>query len=427
VASALFALFYMAAGVVFPLWATRDVGLRNDQWATLVSFRYAGVAIGMVLLGPLSNRLGAARTGAAAIMGLALMMLGMSSSQPLVVWLSFPLFGPLMSTGLLNVTALIQQVSARRQGLANSVCSSVVAAVGIVAPTAATALAVRVGGYPGLFVVFAAVLVVVAGVVWSYPGQSRPAPLRGWGREVRAALHSHRALLTNGPLMLVLHLSSIGMYAMVGVTLFAAIRFTKELGLSDQRFGLLASIAAALTLGITALAALFLDRWPLRVVASASLGLAGASAITLGLTDSTKLAAAAWLLYIPVIALAALPVTMWIARVTAPEAHPGAYAMAKLWAAVYLIATPWLAGRLERWMGIKPVFVTGGAIAVLAAITVSRLPEPPRPGGSETEEGVRHRQVDRATRRDHSQPFARAAATRWERNRRRRGRTRRQS
>jgi MFS family permease len=244
----LFNLFTSGIEVILPLWVTSALQLPEEAWAQLRMLRFTGVLVGVVVLGALSDRFGQRVLGAASMLGTAavLVLLGLGYSQAL--WWSMPFYSALVSTAFVNMNTLTQQVSERRPGLANTLYRGVGAVTGIAAPLLATQLGARWGGYPPVFLVCAGLLVLAAGVLWLYPGETTPPPLGAPLAEVRRLWGMYAVALREAPLLRFILVSQLWGNVLAGLATFAAIRFTKELGFTHPQFGLLGMWAGGLTL-----------------------------------------------------------------------------------------------------------------------------------------------------------------------------------
>jgi YNFM family putative membrane transporter len=373
----LFGLFTSGADTILPLWATRDLGWSAADWALLRSLRFAGILVGVVLLGALSDRFGQRRIGALSLVGAAVLTLGFGLLPPRLAWFVMPVYGALVSTGFVNLNTLTQQVSARRQGLANSIYRSVGAGAGIVAPVLATALAGAWGSYSRVFLALALVVAAAAAVLGFHPDDAPSAPLADWRRELAGAWAGYRQVLGQRPLMRYIHLSNLAMNTVAGVSAFAAIYFTHELGQSDQRYGFFASVTGLLVFAANVLGGFFLDHVALRRLSGWLVLLSGASCALMGTLRSPVLFIVGWCVFAPTANLFILPASMWVSRAAGPASLAAVFSVHKILTAAYLAGTMLLLGLLERWLGIRLILLGGGLLGMLSAWALFRLPEPP--------------------------------------------------
>lgn len=378
--AAFFSLFGSGVEVLLPLWVTRDLGMPASAWATLRSTRFAGTLVGVIFLGALSDRAGQRLVGALSMLGTTAVMIILSLGGRTTLWTLFPVFGALVSTAFVNLNTLCQHVSDRRQGLANSIYRAVGAGVAILAPALATTLAGWMGGYRPVYVVYGGVLVVSAACLWLYPGEPRPPAFGRLGDEVRAMLRLYIKTMRDRDLMRFIHLSNLCGGTVAGVGAFAAIHFTKHMGMTPHSFGLLASLAGLLTFCATLAGGLFLDRVRLsRLMAAVSFGSSGA-AVLMGATDSPAVTAAAFVAFSPVSYLGVAPVSMWVSRCAGTGSRAAVFTVHKIWSAGYAAVVMALLGLLENWLGIRMILVCGGALGIALSGAFLLLREPPRPG-----------------------------------------------
>jgi len=375
----LFSVFTVSGEVILPLWVTRDLGLAPSQWAQLRSLRMTGVLVGVILLGALSDRFGQRLVGALSMLGVAAVLVALGLGWGMSIWVAMPFYGALVSTAFVNLNTLTQQVSDRRQGLANSIYRSVGAAAGIGAPVLATRLALVWHGYPPVFLALAGVLVVAAVVLLRYPGEPTPPPLGNLRAEVRRLWEGYRAALRERELVRVICYSQTWGNVLAGVGIFAAIRFTRELGLTDQQFGLLSGTAGAVTLLASVSLGLFLDRVSLRKLHFGVALVASACSVLMGLGNSVLLGALGFVLSGPLCAMLSGPVSMWVSRAAGKSSQTAAFTVHKVLSGLYLALTSALLGLLETWIGMRAIFLYGGLAGVVASFLFLALREPPPP------------------------------------------------
>lgn len=377
--AALFGLFTAGADTALPLWVTRDLGWSASQWALLRSLRFIGILLGVVLLGALSDRCGQRRLGALALAGAGLTAVAFAWLPKATTWLAMPLFGALVSTGFVNLNTLTQQVSTRRQGLANAIYRSVGAATGMLAPLLVTALASVWDGYGRVFLALAATALAAALVLGHHPEDPPSAPLGHWRAELGTMWQAYRAVLHQRELMRFIHVSNIALNATAGVGAFAAIYFTRELAQSDQRFGLFASVTGLLVFAATVLGGLFLDHVSLRRLCGWLVLVAGISCVLMGARRSPALFVSGWCVFAPTSCLFVLPISMWVSRAAGPASQAAAFSVHKIFSAAYVAGTMLLLGALERWCGIRALLLGGGVLGAASALLLFHLPEPAAP------------------------------------------------
>lgn len=368
---------YVAADVILPLWATRDLGLQAADWAHVRSLRFAGVLAGVVLLGAVSDRLGP-RRGAVLALSAAGVVTGLFwLNSRSVLWLLMPVFGALLSTAMVNLNTLTQAVTPTRQGVANSVYRGVGAAAGIVAPIVATFLANAWGGYPAVFLLLGALTVLGGVVVLAYPMDEPMAPLERPTREFRRFWGVYASALRERALMRYIHVSQLCLNSLACVSGFVAIRLTRELGMSDRSFGVFSTAVGVLTFALIAGAAFCVDRLSLRRVHLAVGLVAAAGTVLMGAAHSLTLTCLGALLAMPLSAMLIVPGSMWVSRAAGGASQTAAFAVHKVVTALYLSAAMFVFGLLERWVGIRGVLLLGGSIGLVTALGFMFLGEPP--------------------------------------------------
>jgi len=365
-----------AFDVVMPLWVTRELGYSPGEWAHLRAIRMVGVLVGVLLLGAVSDRLGARRSGAVSMVGVALALVAMALLGGRGLALAMSIFGALMSTVFVNLNVLAQQVSERRQGVANSVYRSIGAAAGIAAPASATALAACWGGYPTVLLAGAALLVIGAVVLLRFEDGHSAAG--GPPAELGPLFRGYVLALRHRPFVWMVNLSLLWANALIGVGTFVAIRFTSELGLSDQEFGQVASLCGGVSLVAVVASTAFLDRVSLRKLCAAAGSIAGASSAIMGVSDSPVVTASGLVAFSAANAVLIAPISMWISRARGPSTQGAAFSVHKVITAAYVALATALVGIMEPHIGMRAVFLVGGISGTVLGLLFLALAEPPR-------------------------------------------------
>jgi MFS family permease len=374
----LFGMVSAGTDVIFPLWTTNALGLSPGEWAQLRALRFVGVTVGVIFLGALSDRFGQRRFGVLAMLGAALTLVALGVGGRAALWIGMPIFGAFMSTLFVNVNTLTQEVSTTRQGVANTIYRALGAAAGIAAPIVVTLLALRVGGYAPVICGSALLMIASACVLAGYPIDEPIAPLADLRTELARLWAGYRVALEQRALMAFLHLSLLWGNLLVGVGAFAAIRFTRELGQSDQQFGLVSSMAGVAALVATLGVGLVLDRLSLRRLHGTVAVLASLCAVAIGLTDSLWLTAGLFVVFAALTSMLIGPTSMWVSRAAGAGTQIAAFSVHKVLGALYLALALALAGWLERLVGIRTIFWVGGVASLVVGGGFFLLQEPPR-------------------------------------------------
>lgn len=392
----LFSLFNSGIDTILPLWATKALGFADYQWAQLRSLRFAGVLVGVILLGALSDRFGQRLLGALSMFCGAVLFLVMSVGGKAGIWIAMPILGALVSTAFVNLNTLTQQVSDARQGVANTIYRSIGAAAGIVAPVLATTLAVLWHGYPPVMRVSAVLLVGAGLLLLRYPGEVTPPPLANMRQEILRLIHGYRIAVAQGELMSFIVISLIWGNVLAGVGAFAAIWFTQDLHMSDQQFGLLCSLAGITAFIFTALAGLYLDRISLRKLHLGVAVLSGCCSLLMGVGYSPLLSAIGFIGFAPLTGMLAGPTSMWVSRAAGAGTQTAAFSVQKITSALAVAVAMVILGWLEALVGIRAIFLYGGVLGVLSGFGFLLLREPPLPAGARRPAPEDHRRQARA-------------------------------
>jgi hypothetical protein len=159
---------------------------------------------------------------------------------------------------------------------------------------------------------------------------------------------------------------------------FAALRFTRELNLSDAAFGVLCSAIA-----IGNLVAVLGSGWLVnRLGASRVLGLAwagcGAAAIAIGLSDSLVLAITGYALFVPLQSMCSVPLSLWSSRIAKDAGAEGpsentVFTIQKGFQSGTTMLVMAMLGVLEPVLGMGTLMWCGGLIGMPLAFAVIRL------------------------------------------------------
>jgi nitrate/nitrite transporter NarK len=380
--TALFILVDAGFNVIGPLWATRDLGLANADWAWLRSVSEFGGFVTILALGILAEHLGARWMSALALAGAGLALAGLGVGAGTVALMA--VLGAFTSIIYVSFNTLAQRVSSRRQSLANAIYRAAGASAAIVAPALATQAARQLGAYSPVLVAAAVVQGLAGLAIACYPDPESARPV---ARPLAATLAAYRQSFTLRPLLSFIAVTRGFGIAVAAVGAFAALRFTRELGLGEPAFGLLCSIIAVGNLLALAASGWIVDRMgPLRTLAFAWSG-CSAAAIALGLTDSLALAIAAYAVFVPLHALCSVPLSLWSGRIT-DAAGPGGpsqnavFTVQKVFqSGATMLAMAALAA-LEPLVGMGALIWGGGLLGLPMAFAVLRLDAPRGNGAS---------------------------------------------
>lgn len=376
--TSIFSIVLGGAEVLLPLWATKVLGWDASRWAALRSVRFMAVTVGVILLGALSDRFGQKRIArfCTVAMIIALSLAGICGSAGL--WILIPLYGLAVSTVFVNLNTLVQEVSSRRQGLANVIYRSAGMAMGIVAPILATSLAGWWNSYPAAMAFLASGLLLLIPLLRPDGDETTVKPLGDIRREIAMLWTTYRVALGQKHLMRYIVFSLLWLNLTASVGAFAAIRFTQDLRFTDQQFGWISSAAGILTLAVVALSALFMDRIPLRVIHVISGSSVGLGCLLMGINDTRLPAVAGFLLYSSSVNLLLGPLSMWVSRAAGEASRTSAFSVHKVAAALILSVTMVVVGVLERLFGMRLVLLVGGILASISSFGFLLLEEPPR-------------------------------------------------
>ena len=370
IGAAFFGLVNSGFEVVAPLWAVNELGLDAEGWAFLRSLRMVGTCVGILVLGVLAERLGSRLLAALAMAGAGLAFAGMAAGwSPFIL---LPLFGALISATFVNFNALTQRVSERRPGLANALYRAVGATMGILAPVIATQLAARWGAYAPVLMCGGVLLGLGGLVMLCYPDPSsadpRPALATVWAR--------YRAAFTDRRLWLVVVLDQGMAAATAAIGTFAALRFTRTLGLSEPSWGLLATCAGVASIAAILATAWLVTRLDLARVLAIAWGGSAIGALALGLSPSAPLAMAGFLLYAALSTTTSVPMSLWLTRLAPGGSLATIFTVHKLFQSGTSAAAIAVVGALEPQLGMATLMWMGGVIGVPIAITAWCLRAP---------------------------------------------------
>jgi predicted MFS family arabinose efflux permease len=363
-----------AINVMLPLYATERLGLTKAEFARVLSVRMIGIALGVIVLGAVSDRCGCRRSTMAAMVGAGLSF-ALLGYLPLGGFLAIvAITSALFSTAFINLNQMVQLADPARPGRVNSYYRAMVMLAGIVAPLAMTRW---FGWIEEQFYASGVLVVLVAWWLRSYPVEERAPRFQGLGGELRQMGRLYGAALRHRPLMRYIHLTLIWGAATAAVSTFIALRLTDELQADKTLYGNACAIGSGLTLVVLLVMGPLLDRYPLKQVSLVLYLVATACCIAMGATDSPLATAALLVLFAITTTAMAAPWSMWLGREGDAIGMSSAFAVQKVLSAAYGIAATLVLGWLVPHTGIKWLLLGGGLAGLAVLYPFLRLREPP--------------------------------------------------
>lgn len=366
--SALYILVDAGFNVIGPLWATRDLGLANADWAWLRSVSEFGGFISILAFGILAEHLGARWMAALGLVGVGVTLAGLGIGADTVSLMA--VLGTFTSIIYVSYNTLAQCVSSRRPAVANTIYRAAGAVAAIVAPTLATQAAQEFGSHAPVLMA-ASVVLGIAGlaIVW-YPD---PESVRPGSRPLSATLALYRRCFALPSLLTFVAVTRGFGIAVAAVGAFAALRFTRELALGEPAFGLLCSIIA-----VGNLIALLVSGWIVKRLGSCrtlALAWTGCSlaAVVLGLTDSLMIAIAAYAVFVPLHAMCSVPLSLCSGLIVEDAGPDGpsqnaVFAVQKLFQSGMTMLAMAALGALEPLVGMSALISGGGLLGLPMAL-----------------------------------------------------------
>ena len=370
-----FFVFFTGFEVVMPLWVTGGLGYTASEWALMRSLRMIGLLAAGLVLGVVSDRYGQKLVGGLSMVGAGL-LLGLVAVRPdRLLWTVMPFLGAMTSTCFVNFNTLTQLISRRRQGVANTVYRSIGKIAAIGAPIAVTTLAVLWGGYRPVLLLLSGVILVGGAVLFLYPGEATVSTVTGPLTPV-SAWRGYAAAFRERELVSFLNVSILWTATAAAVGTFAAIRFTKELGMTGQEFGALSSLGNVVGLAAMMAAGAFFDRFPVRMVYASCAVAAGCFSLALGASDSRALSSVAYVCHSATEGIIVIPMSIWISRAAGRVSQVMAFSAHKILQGIYIPLGMVLLGVLERPFGMRALLAWGGGLGVFLGLGILKLAEP---------------------------------------------------
>jgi predicted MFS family arabinose efflux permease len=280
---------------------------------------------------------------------------------------------------MVNLNALAQATSRRRQGTANGLYRSVTATGSILGPLLATSAVAWTGSYT--LVIFSAGAVLSLGMAAGrlYPAgpDVDPQPRAGGLRaEIGLMLHHLVQPLHERGYVAFLLITLIPIGILQVIAAFLAIRLTGELGVSETRVGLAFSLGGGLTLGINLMGGWLLDQVGPRAIFSTLFTCAGCLLSAIGLTGHPGLAWGCLLAMIPCLGFVMAPLSLWLSSLRGTCSDTVILSSHKLWFGLGAAGLAAGMGGFESVFGLGAMIATSGVLLLLSAASVWMLPAP---------------------------------------------------
>jgi predicted MFS family arabinose efflux permease len=371
--SALYILVESGFTVIGPLWATRDLGLDNAAWAQLRSISALGGFVSILTIGIIAERLGARWTCSIALAGAGLAMAGLGTGIA-VLW-SMAALGAFVSIIYVSYNTLAQRVSTQRRSLANTIYRAAGATAAIAAPAVATSSAQAFGAYAPVLAAAAAVL-GLAGLIIAF--FSDPDIDRQPRRSLASTLSGYAQCLKLRSLMTFVAVTRGFGAASAAVSAFAALRFTRELGVSDPAFGIFCSfIAIGVLLAVIASGWIANRLGPSRTLALVWSGCCLAAAM-MGFGGSLVLVGTGYALFVPLVAMCSVPLSLWSSRIAEGPRSGGpsqttVFTVQKAFQSGTTMVVMALLAILEPVVGMGTLMWCGGLLGLPMVVLVLRI------------------------------------------------------
>ena len=358
--------------VIGPLWATRDLGLENAGWAFLRSASELGGLISVLSLGILAERLGPRRTSAVALFGGAAMLVALATGRATTALIA--IYGAFVSITYVSFNTLAQRVSTRRQSLANAIYRAAGAAAAIAAPMVGTRAALMSGSYTPVIRIAALILGIAGLVILAYPepeGSHR-------SRTLSETLSGFARCFRLPPLLAFIAATRTFGVAIAAVGAFAALRFTRELHMSEPTFGVLCSLIAIGNFVVVLASGWVVDRLGTSGALSFAWTGCAVAAIALGTSDSLVVSTVAYALFMPLFSMCSIPLSLWATRIAQTASAAGTsesmvFTVAKVFQSGTTMLVMALLGVLEPKVGMQTLMAAGGVLGLIMAVAVVRL------------------------------------------------------
>jgi MFS family permease len=369
--------------VILPLYATSRLGLSTADFARVLSLRMAGITVGVIVLGAVSDRFGPRRLTAAS-MALGGSLFAALGFVPLAGFLILvPLVSALLSTAFVNLNNLTQVADPERPGRANTWYRATGTVAGMLAPILTTRFLHSV---EWVFLGIGAAMALGGLVLRAYPLREAPEAFQGWSAECRGMAGTYRTVLLQPRLMSMLHQLLLWTAITTAVGAFAAIRITQELHASTAAYGDACALSSALTLAGIVLVGLVIDRVPAPSCTAALFAVSAVALLGLGFARTVPLSLGCLVVYHVAAGSSVGPMSMWLAQAGTGVGLSAVFSVHKVLTAAYGAAASFLLAALEPWLGIPAVFLICG-VAALGVVAWMALPRRLVPEAMDVREG----------------------------------------
>lgn len=373
--------------VVLPLYVTNVLHLPNAQFARVMTVRNIGITAGVILLGLLSDRLGARRTSVACLVVAGVLYAAMGFVPYAGLLAVIAVLSATVSTVFVNLNHLTQSADPQRPGRANTVYRAAGAIAGVAAPLVMTQFVAEAAW---VFVGTGAMLVLGAILMRLYAVAEPVGAFRGWRGEAGQMARTYPRALAQRRLMAFVNLSLVYICLALVVGTFIAIRLSNQLGMAEGTFGAVAATGSGLTLAAILILGLVLDRIGVKRVLLGHYAIGAACLVGMGLSGEAWSTAVLFVGHAVIMGSSVAPMSMWLAGEARTIGLTTGFAVQKVLNAAYAAGFTLVFAWCEPWMGIRGLFLWCGiaSVPVVAAMALLRTPPPAVPAGRATEEAA---------------------------------------
>lgn len=352
-----------------PFWVTQDLGGTAADYAWLNALRWGGTCLAILPLGLLAERMGARRCILWTLSISGVLLIAVARADFVLACLLFPIIGAFISSSFVNANTLVQEVSEVRRAAANSVYRATGTGAGILAPLVATAVAAGAGPWWAVLALSGACMLGAALAVAPYPPADNPTP-----NSLAAVWKKLGEGLRNRRLRHYLVVDQLAQLGLAPIGIFAALRLTGELGVTESLWGIATAVSGILSLGVVVVSARAIRTWGLRLNSGATWIAAGLGSIGIGILEIGWLALLVWVVGSMIGAAHAVNFSLWLSEVGGIS--PTTFTLHKLASSATFAVGLALLGALEHALGMASLLVAGGLLALLAAALILRFPQP---------------------------------------------------